>query len=123
MEQSNFTLNGVDKNGHALKITCEGIDDKELAHSGGLDLIVKATKHMISSTNNPMDFPEKEGDYLISDKVIALYLNEIGNLIRNTSSEPEYLENISNIELVKSFIEHINENPEVAALVKKDNEK
>ncbi len=53
-----------------------------LVHFGELDLHVKAVKTLISNTNG-MDFSQDSGDYLIEQKVIALYLNEIGELIRN----------------------------------------
>lgn len=120
MEKSNFVLNSVDRKGDGLKISCEGIDDQELAHFGGLDLHVKATKTMISNTNG-MSFAEKAGDYIINEKVISLYLNEVGELIRSTSDEPDYLKGISNIELVKNFLEHLDDNPELVQIIEKDN--
>ncbi|RKJ75040.1 hypothetical protein D7X33_18380 [Butyricicoccus sp. 1XD8-22] len=114
-------LFGKDRNGNELEIHIKGIDQKELAHFGGLDLMVNATKYMIGASANPMVFPEKAGDYNINYKVIALYLNEIGELIRTTSSESEFLENISNIELVSNFMGFLSENKEVVALIDKDN--
>ncbi|WP_391558954.1 hypothetical protein [Robertmurraya sp.] len=122
MEQSNFTINSIDRKGEPIKITCEGIDDQQLAHFGGLDLAVKAARTLIAATNNPMSFPEKEGDYYISDKVVALLLNEVGELIRNTSPEPDYIADISNIELVKDFLEHLPENREVTQVIEEDNQ-
>lgn len=119
MEKNYFVLNAVDRKGNDLKITGEGTDDHELAHFGGLDLHVKAAKTMINNTNG-MEFAEKAGDYIISEKVIALYLNEIGELIRNTSVEPEYLKSISNIHLVKDFLEHLNDNPELLKVIEND---
>jgi hypothetical protein len=62
-------INGTDKNGDDLRITCEGIDDKKLALFGGLDLYVKAARTLISATYQPMSFPEKEGDYDIGSEL------------------------------------------------------
>ncbi|MBT2727815.1 hypothetical protein J7E63_12790 [Bacillus sp. ISL-75] len=121
MEKSKFVLNTVDRNGHDLIISVEGVDDHQLAHFGGLDLHVKATKEMISDINGT-SFPEKEGDYLITEKVIALYLNEIGELIRNSSLDPEYLEGFSNTDLVKDFLNNIEENKFILDVIEKDNE-
>ncbi|RIW27628.1 hypothetical protein D3H55_22835 [Bacillus salacetis] len=119
MEKSWFELNDVDRKGNDIKIKCEGIDDKELAHFGGLDLHVKAVKTLISNANGT-SFPEKEGDYSIGDKVVALYLNEIGELIRNLSSERDYLDGYTNMELVENFMEHWKENQEVLSVVQRD---
>lgn len=121
MEHSNFTINGVDRTGADIKITCEGIDDQSLAHFGGLDLVLKAARQLISATHNPMSFPEKEGDYDISDKVVALLLNEVGELIRNTSIDPEHFKDTTNIELVKDFMERIHENQALFKIIEMDN--
>jgi hypothetical protein len=120
MGKSFFEKFTVDRNGNDLKIRCEGVDDKVLSHFGGLDLHVKATKEMISDSSS-FSFPEKAGDYMINHKVIALYLNEIGELIRNSSIVPEYLEENSNIQLVKDFIENIKNNPNLVEIIDKDN--
>lgn len=121
MEHSNFTINGVDRTGVDIKITCEGIDDQSLAHFGGLDLVLKAARQLISATHNSMSFPEKEGDYDISDKVVALLLNEVGELIRNTSIDPGHIKDTSNIELVKDFMERIHENQALFKIIEMDN--
>lgn len=121
MEKSRFELHSVDRKGNDIMIKCEGIDEHELAHFGGLDLHVKATKTLISDSQNGMSFPEKEGDYGIGSKVVALYLNEIGELIRNLSVEPEYLSDYSNTDLVKDFLENELKNPAIAKVIEKDN--
>lgn len=122
MKHSNFTINSTDYADQPIKITCEGVDDKKLAHFGGLDLTVKAARSLIAATHHPMSFPEKEGDYSIRDKVVALLLNEVGELIRNTSINHDHLENTSNIDLVKVFLDTLNENPDVTKILKEDNE-
>lgn len=48
MEKSGFQVNGVDRKGNDITIRCEGVDDKELAHFGGLDLHVKAKKCLLA---------------------------------------------------------------------------
>lgn len=120
MEHSNILINTKDRKEKELKITIEGFDDKELAHFGGLDLHVKATKHMIGDTNG-MSFPEKEGDYLIAQKVAALYLNEIGEMLRSTSLDSDYLDDISNLELVKTFLDTIGSEKSVMRIIEQDN--
>ncbi|OLN21324.1 hypothetical protein BTO30_15550 [Domibacillus antri] len=120
MEKSNFMIHSTDRKGHELKISVEGTDDKELAHFGGLDLHVKATKAMIADIS-PLHFPEKEGDHLIREKVAALYLNEVGEFLRNTSLDPEMLESYSNFDLVKMLMEEWQPR-EVQAVIDKDNE-
>ncbi|MEC1722836.1 hypothetical protein [Schinkia azotoformans] len=121
MEKSGFQVNGVDRRGNDITIRCEGVDDKELAHFGGLDIHVKATKMLIGDSQNGMSFPEKEGDYDIGSKVVALYLNEVGELLRNLSFDPEYLDEYSNIDLVKMFLENELKNPAIAKVIEKDN--
>lgn len=121
MEQRGFEVHSVDRKGNDIMIRCEGVDDQELAHFGGLDLHVKATKALISDSQNRMSFPEKEGDYVIGSKVVALYLNEIGELLRNLSFDPEYLSEYSNIDLVKIFLENELKNPAIANVIEKDN--
>lgn len=121
MEKSYFEKNAKDRKGNDLFIRCEGVDDKHLASFGGLDLHVKATKEMISDINST-SFAEKEGDYEILNKVIALYLNEIGELIRNSSMEPECLDGYTNIQLVEAFLKNIKENPTIVKVIENDNE-
>ncbi|MCY9666428.1 hypothetical protein M5X11_15905 [Paenibacillus alginolyticus] len=121
MERTNFTINAADYSGQPITISCDGVDDNKLAHFGGLDLAVKAARQLISSTQGPMSFPEKNGDYDIRSKVVALLLNEVGELIRNTSMEPEFLDGVSNIELVKDFIiESLPKNREINKLLEED---
>jgi uncharacterized protein (UPF0303 family) len=86
-EISNASITTVDRLGHNLTISYEGVDQQELAHYGGSDLHVTATKEMISNLN-VLTFPEKDGDHLIAEKVAALYLNEIGEFLRNSSMDP-----------------------------------
>jgi hypothetical protein len=119
MEKSNFLIQYRDRKGNDMKFTVEGVDDKDLANFGGLDLHVKAVKALIHNTDG-MNFAEQEGDYLINDKVIALYLNEIGHFIRQLSIHQELIKDISNLELVKNFIETLDEKDEVMELVKQD---
>lgn len=116
----NFFIRTVDRKGNDLEITVKGVDDRELAHFGGLDLHLKATKAMIADANT-LSFPEKDGDYAIREKVAALYINEIGEFLRNTSHDPDFLNNISNMELVRDFLITI-ENPEVLQVIEKDND-
>ncbi|PLS14923.1 hypothetical protein CVD28_25745 [Bacillus sp. M6-12] len=120
MEKDSLYLQTVDRKGNPLTISVEGVDEQELAHFGGLDLHVNATKAMISDTNG-MSFPEKEGDFLIKDKVAALYLNEIGEMLRNESPEPSLLAGITNIELVKEFLNQPLAK-EVEGLIAKEND-
>jgi hypothetical protein len=117
---SNFELQSVDNLGNEIKIKCTGVDDKELAHFGGLDLHVKTVKTLIENTNG-MSFAEQEGDYAIQDKVTALYLNHIGQFIRDNSIHK--LEGISNMDLVKNFLDQWDGNVEVVAVVERENER
>lgn len=68
MEKSGFEVHGVDRKGNDIMIKCEGVDDQELAHFGGLDLHVKATKMLIGDSQNGMSFSEKEGGYILAIK-------------------------------------------------------
>ncbi|WP_342545425.1 hypothetical protein [Lysinibacillus sp. FSL K6-4013] len=121
MEKGWFEVHSVDRKGNDIMIKCEGVDDQELAHFGGLDLHVKATKTLISDSQNGMSFPEKEGDYNIGNKVVALYLNEVGELLRNLSIDSDYLTEYSNIDLVKMYLENELKNPEIVRVIEKDN--
>ena len=58
---------------------------------------------------------------LIGSKIVALYLNEIGELLRNLSLDPEYLDEYSNIDLDKMFLENELGNPVIVRVVEKDN--
>lgn len=119
MEKSWFELNDVDRRGNDIQIKCEGVDDKDLAHFGGLDLHVKAVKTLIANANG-LSFPEKEGDFNIGDKVVALYLNEIGELIRSLSPEPDFLSEYTNMDLVEDFMKHWKENKEIVDIIERD---
>jgi hypothetical protein len=121
MELESFTLNSVDRKGNKIRIECEGVDDKELAHFGGLDLTVKAIKTMIGNIHGT-DFARDNGDYAIEDKVIALILNEVGSAIRYLSLNSSMLKDYSNMDLVKNFMEHWETNKEVVEVIEKDNE-
>ena len=121
-EYSFFEAHDVDRRGNDLFISVKGVDDRELAHfGGGLDLHVKAVKNLISNTNGT-DFARDNGDFAIEGKVFALYLNEIGELMRNFSPDPDMLDGISNMDLVKNFMEHWHEDKELVVIVEKDNE-
>ncbi|WP_251554000.1 hypothetical protein [Neobacillus muris] len=120
-EYSFFEAHDVDRRGNDLFISVKGVDDRELAHFGGLDLHVKAVKNLISNTNGT-DFSRDNGDFAIEGKVFALYLNEIGELMRNLHVDSDMLNGISNMELVKNFMEHWHEDNELVAIVEKDNE-
>ncbi|PFP29424.1 hypothetical protein COJ96_11005 [Bacillus sp. AFS073361] len=118
---SQFEITDVDRKGNDLSITIKGVDDNELAHFGGLDLHVKAVKNLIGNTNGT-DFARDNGDFSIEGKVFALYLNEIGELMRNFSPDRQMLKDISNMDLVKNFMEHWQEDKELVAIIEKDNE-
>ncbi|WCF11521.1 hypothetical protein NDS46_31685 (plasmid) [Paenibacillus thiaminolyticus] len=119
MNQSSFLIEDTDIKGNAIKISCEGVDDKKLAHFGGLDLHVKAARTLISATYSPMDFPEKEGDFNVGIKVVALLLNEIGELIRNVNLDDRT--DVSNYDLVREFLEDAEVNPVIKKMVDEDN--
>lgn len=120
MEKTNFTINSVDYHDNDICITCEGIDDQKLAHFGGLDLTLKAARVLIASTQSPMSFPEKNGDHYIREKVVGLLLNEVGELLRNTSHDSEYLDGYTNIELVKEYLGELLQNKVVSSLIETD---
>ncbi|NRD76600.1 hypothetical protein HPT25_03730 [Bacillus sp. BRMEA1] len=120
MEKGWFEVHSVDRKGNDIMIKCEGVDDRELSPFGGLDLHVKATKTLISDSQYGMSFPEKEGDYNIVNKVVALYLNEVGELLRNLSIDSDYLTGYSNIDLVKMYLENELKNPEIVRVIEKD---
>ncbi|MCP1161307.1 hypothetical protein [Bacillus infantis] len=117
--KSQATIYTKDRFGDDLTIQFSGIDRQHLAHFGGLDLHVTATKALISDIDG-LSFPEKEGDYLIREKVAALYLNEIGQLLRESSMDSEMLKQLTNIEIVKDFINNLH--PDVFNIIKKDND-
>ncbi|TCJ00958.1 hypothetical protein [Cytobacillus praedii] len=119
MEKSVFEHHSEDRKGNELIIKCEGTDDQELAKFGGLDLHIKATREMISNVS-AASFPEKDGDLDIYYKIAALYLNEIGYLLRNSAFDSELFEGNTNIELVKMFLDDFDKNPILTKLVEKD---
>lgn len=119
-ETNEAIISTRDRRGNDLTIRYTGVNQRELAHFGGLDLHVTATKEMISEVNG-LTFPEKEGDHLIREKVAALYLNEVGEFLRNSFFDTDILEGYSNIELVKNFLNELD-HPEVLDLIHKDNE-
>lgn len=114
------TINTKDRFGNDLTISYSGVDQRELAHFGGLDLHVTATKEMISDSSG-LSFPEKEGDFLIREKVAALYLNEIGEFLRYSSIDSDMFEGYTNIDLVKDFLKNLD-HPDVLRVIKKDDE-
>jgi hypothetical protein len=118
---SNFEIRDIDRKGNDLSIIIKGVDDNELAHFGGLDLHVKAVKNLIGSTNGT-DFAKDNGDYAIEGKVFALYLNEIGELMRNLSMDRDMLKGVSNMDLVKHFMAHWHEDKELVEIIENDNE-
>lgn len=123
MEESSFTIQSNDFKGNDIKITCEGINQQELTHFGGLDLYVAAARTLIESTQSAMSLPEKEGDHHINAKVIGLLINEIGDLVRYSYfNNYEGLEDMSSIELVKMFIDDIPQMPVVKSLLDKDDQ-
>jgi hypothetical protein len=120
-EITNFEVNAVDNLGNPFKIKCEGVDDNELAHFGGLDLHVKAVKILIENTNG-MSFAESAGDYSIKDKVTALYLNQIGQFIKDNLLNGE-VDDVDNMELVKHFLDEWYKNKEVVGVIEQENER
>lgn len=121
LKKSNSILHGVDRHGNSFDLSYEGTDVEELAHFGGLDLHINVVKYMISETLSPMDFPEKEGDFLIGDKVAALYLNEIGDFYRHCHSNPDAWEGFSNLQIVQYFLNEQLGSKEVMDVIEKDN--
>jgi hypothetical protein len=121
MEYSKFELRDIDRKGNEISITVKGVDDHELAHFGGLELHIKAVKTLIANTEGT-DFARDNGDFAIEGKVFALYLNEIGELIRNLSLDRDMLKNATNMDLVKNFMDHWHEDKELVTLIEKDNE-
>ncbi|SDN62438.1 hypothetical protein [Bacillus sp. OK048] len=117
---SKFELSAQDRIGNDILISVNGVDDNELAHFGGLDLHIKSVKTLISNTHG-IDFARDNGDFAIEGKVFALYLNEIGELMRNLSPERNLLKDVSNMDLVKHFINHWSEDKELVAIIDKDN--
>jgi hypothetical protein len=118
---SRFELNSLDRKGNEISISVKGVDDQELAPFGGLDLHIKAVRTLIANTNGT-DFAKDNGDFAIEGKVFALYLNEIGELIRNLSLDKSMLKNVSNMDLVKHFMDNWHKDQELVELIEKDNE-
>lgn len=118
---SKLEQRGIDRKGNDITISVKGVDDHELAHHGGLDLHIKAVKTLIANTNGT-DFAKENGDFAIEAKVFALYLNEVGELMRNLALDRDMLKNISNMELVKQFLEQWHEDQELVTFIEKDNE-
>jgi hypothetical protein len=119
-EITDFEVNSADHLGNPIKITCVGVDDNELAHFGGLDLHVKAVKILIQNTHG-MSFAEQAGDFNITDKVIALYLNQIGQFIKDNSSDD--VENVSNMDLIKYFMDDMSKNKAVMEVIDRENQR
>jgi hypothetical protein len=118
-EYSFFETHGFDRKGNEISISVKGVDDNELTKFGGLDLHIKTVKYLISDCNK-IDFAKKD-DYTIEGKVFALYLNEIGELMRSVALDSVMLKSVSNMDLVKHFMNHWHEDKELVAIVEKDN--
>jgi hypothetical protein len=114
-------ITSYDRNENHLFISIKGVDEHELAEFGGLDVQVKAVKHLITNISR-VDFSPPKDRFPTERKIFALYLNEIGELMRNFSLDQEKLKDISNMDLVKRFLEQWQEESELVALIEKDNE-
>jgi hypothetical protein len=118
---SQLEITSYDRQENHIYIWVKGVDDRELAEFGGLDVQVKAVKHLISNLSR-LDFHQEKGEYPIERKIYALYLNEIGKLMRNLLLDQERIKGISNMDLVKQFMAHWQEESELVAVIDKDNE-
>jgi hypothetical protein len=118
---SQLEITSYDRNENHIFISIKGVDEQELAEFGGLDVQVKAVKHLIQNISR-VDFSPPKDNYPTERKVFALYLNEIGELMRNLSLYQEELKDISNMELVKHFMEQWQGESELVAIIEKDNE-
>jgi hypothetical protein len=118
---SSIEFNSLDRQGNDLFISIDGVDDKILTLFSGLDLQMKAVKHLIHNTVRSDIDQEKGGDFA-ERKMFALYLNEIGELMRNLSTDSQELKEISNMDLVKHFMNHWQEDRVLIDVVEKDNE-
>jgi hypothetical protein len=118
---SSIEFTSLDRQGNDLFISIDGVDDKILTLFSGLDLQMKAVKHLIHNTVRS-DFDQEKGGYPTERKLFALYLNEIGELMRNLSANSDRLEEISNMDLVKRFMDHWHEDRELIDVIEKDNE-
>jgi hypothetical protein len=118
---SSIEFTSLDRQGNDLFISIDGVDDKILTLFSGLDLQMKAVKHLIHNTVRS-DFDKENDGYPTERKMFALYLNEIGELMRNLSTDPHGLEEISNMDLVKHFMDHWQEERELIDVIEKDKE-
>jgi hypothetical protein len=118
---SSIEFTSLDRQGNDLFISIDGVDDKILTLFSGLDLQMKVVKHLIHNTVRS-DFDQEKGGYPTERKLFALYLNEIGELMRNLSTDPDRLVEISNMDLVKRFMGHWHEDRELIDVIEKDNE-
>jgi hypothetical protein len=118
---SSIEFSSLDRQGNDLFINIDGVDDKILTLFSGLDLQMKAVKHLIHNTVRS-DFDQENEGYPTERKMFALYLNEIGELMRNLSTDPHGLEGISNMDLVKHFMDHWQEDRVIIDVIEKDNE-
>lgn len=104
--------------GEGLKIIIEGVDTKEFDHFGGLNLHVKAVREIISQTDSRF---AQESDPDIDSKIIALYLNEIGEFIRSLTESFRDYDDETNIDILKEFMDYKLGEPAIQELLKKDN--
>jgi hypothetical protein len=118
---SSIEFTSLDRQGIDLFISINGVDDKILTLFSGLDLHMKVVKHLIHNTVRS-DFDHEKGGYPTERKMFALYLNEIGELMRNLSTDSHRLEDISNMDLVKHFMDHWQEDYVLIETIGKDNE-
>jgi hypothetical protein len=118
---SQLEITSYDRNEYHLFISIKGVDEKELAEFGGLDVQVKAVKHLIQNISR-LDFSPPNDNYPTERKTFALYINEIGELMRNLSLDQEKLKELSNMDLVKRFMDQWQEESEIVAIIEIDNE-
>jgi hypothetical protein len=82
---------------------------------------MKAVKHLIHNTVRS-DFDKEKAGYPTERKMFALYLKKIEELMRNLSTDAHRLEEISNMDLVKHFMDLWQEDRVLIETIRKDNE-
>lgn len=111
-----------DLDDNQLEIQIEGVSNQEFEYQRMNEIISKAVKHLISD-HCDIKLAVENGEYDTTEKLCALYLNEIGRCLRFAANEVGIDdENISNIDVVKEFLDSCLENQEIVNLINKDNE-
>lgn len=115
-------INTTDRNGNSVTIQYTDQYSDIPGNLNSLELHIDVTKRLIQESLNMMGSVEKDGDFEVTEKVAALYLNEIGELYRHAHGNAEGWEGNTNLEIVSYILKNELSGKAVKEVIAKDNE-